>query len=459
MNQLLDDREAETQTQAGLGTQTAPTPAGVLDTQGEAARGQAAELAGGDITQIANIVLTSVLRIGSQGEQVGWLQRGLNALGENLTPDGQFGPLTQGAVHRFQDTAELERDGAVGPLTWGKLVEGVGGGPGTDHNPHQMDPRLERNDKTFKGAMTGAEITIDPDAAGRDTSGLPWMRNGEWDHAHILSLWSQIDTDTSTTTDEVRCAANAALAPRIIQGAESVINYAVELLRKSEEIAQKPTVPDEYRDRLASLRMPLSFAIASLRSSHFFHKVIEPHGPIGPDPLLGFHDPFPAHFADPANYADLNIIADATKRLASVNEAGLSNAQEAAGMQAINADDFAAIGVQINSRAEMDGFLDKLMPGQAYSVLVDTGRGNPDKTHTHEATESDHFITVGREPEAKGGLRYLYDPFPRVGSQIIYIDGEDRETRFWPYFEVDPTEAGGQDVFKRTHIISVSTAR
>lgn len=327
------------------------------------------------------------------------------------------------------------------------------------HNPHQNDPRLGRNDQKVKSSLTGQEIVVDPDAQGRDASKLPWTKNGEWDHGAILALWSQIDSDSQTVTDEVRCAANAALAPRIIQGAESVINFAVELLAKAEQVAQKPNIPDTYRDRLYLMRMPLSFAIASLRSSHFYHKNIEPLGAIGPDPMLGFKDPFPAHFADPANYSDLNTIAEATKRLVSVNEEGLSNAQEAANMHGINADASAGIGEQIESRKEMDEFVDKLMPGQAYMVLVDTGRGTPDKNHVHQKNESDHFITIGREPEAKGGRRYLFDPYPRAGSQIIYIDAEDRESRFWPYFEVDPALAGGQDVFKRTHIVSVATAR
>ncbi len=324
-------------------------------------------------------------------------------------------------------------------------------------NPHQTDPRLARNDQTFKGGMTGREMHVDPEA--RDSSKLPWTQGGGWDHSQILSVWSQIDGNDSTITDEVRCAANAALAPRIVQGAESVIAFAVELLAKAETVAQKPNVPDEYRDRLYMMRMPLSFAIASLRSSHYYHKTIEPAGPIGPDPMLGFLDPMPAYFADPASFSDLSIIAEATKRLVSVKEEGLSNAQEAANMHAINADGTVAIGEQVESRKEMDEFLGKLLPGQAYMVLVDTGRGTPDKNHVHQKEESDHFITLGREPQDKGGRLYLYDPYPRTGSQIIYLDGSNKEALFWPYFEVDPAQAGGQDVFKRTHVVSASTAR
>ncbi|MCA9526335.1 MAG: peptidoglycan-binding protein [Myxococcales bacterium] len=439
----------------------APTTEGAAfeDPQHDAARGQAAEVAATDISGIARLVLSRMLRVGSQGEDVGWLQRGLNFLGDALTPDGIFGPLTQGAVHRFQDKAGLERDGVVGPQTWSHLVADTTGAAPPAHDPKEMDPRLDRNDKEIL-THDGRKILVDQDNTNnRDQQKLPWMKGGEWDHAHILSLWSQVDTDDATITDAVRCAANAALAPRIIQGPESVIAFATEVLAKAEQLAQKPTTPDVYRDRLYSLRMPVVMAMASLRSSHFYHKFVEPVGPIPPDPFLGIGgDPL---FADPASYSDLNIIADATKRLVSANDTGFSSPDEAAAMHFVDTAEAGhrAIGETIESRAEMDAFVDALLPGESYMILVDTSRGDPDPSHPHANEESDHFITVGREPDEKGGLRYLYDPYPRTGSQIIYLDAEDRETRFWPYFEVDPAAAGRTDVFKRTRIISAATAR
>ncbi|MEZ4475297.1 MAG: peptidoglycan-binding domain-containing protein [bacterium] len=450
------DSQRDTVGQAAAPAQDA---AGFEDDQHEAARGQAAEVAATDISGIATLVLSRMLRIGSQGEDVGWLQRGLNFLGDALTPDGIFGPLTQGAVHRFQDRAGVDRDGVVGPTTWSHLVAATTGAAPPTHDPKEMDPRLDRNDKEVI-APDGRKILVDQDNTNnRDQQKLPWLKGGEWDHAHILSQWSQVDTDSATVTDAVRCAANAALAPRIIQGPESVIAYATEMLAKAEALAQNPATPEVYRDRLFSLRMPVVMAIASLRSSHFFHKFVEPVGPIPPDPFLGIGgDPL---FADPAAYSDLNIIADATKRLVSANDTGFSSPDEAAAMQFVGTapGERKVLGDMIESRAEMDAFVDKLLPGEAYMILVDTSRGDPDPTHPHANEESDHFITVGREPDEKGGLRYLYDPYPRTGSQVIYIDVEDRETRFWPYFEVDPSVAGRQDVFKRTRIISAATPR
>ena len=62
------------------------------------------------------------LKLYSQGEWVTVLQAMLNA--ENtagLEVDGEFGVFTYSAVNKFQTAHGLERDGIVGPLTWGEL--------------------------------------------------------------------------------------------------------------------------------------------------------------------------------------------------------------------------------------------------------------------------------------------------------------------------------------------------
>jgi lysozyme family protein len=46
-----------------------------------------------------------------------WVQAALNKLGENLSADGDDGPLTIAAVKRFQAGHGLDVDGAAGPLT------------------------------------------------------------------------------------------------------------------------------------------------------------------------------------------------------------------------------------------------------------------------------------------------------------------------------------------------------
>lgn len=78
-----------------------------------------------------NIELT-VLRKGSEGEEVKTLQRLLLALGYEMKSasgkkygaDGDFGGATEAAVKAFQRAKGLEDDGIVGKNTWNKLLRG-----------------------------------------------------------------------------------------------------------------------------------------------------------------------------------------------------------------------------------------------------------------------------------------------------------------------------------------------
>ena len=74
-----------------------------------------------------------VLRKGSTGSLVKYLQRLLNWQGNALTVDGDIGTNTYNAVRAFQTNHGLEVDGIVGTNTWARLlkshvidVEGVG---------------------------------------------------------------------------------------------------------------------------------------------------------------------------------------------------------------------------------------------------------------------------------------------------------------------------------------------
>ncbi len=76
-----------------------------------------------------------VLKMGANGLLVEALQRTLNARlkpSPRLGVDGDFGPMTQGAVIDFQRFKKLEETGSVGPETWkalGTLVEEDSSGP------------------------------------------------------------------------------------------------------------------------------------------------------------------------------------------------------------------------------------------------------------------------------------------------------------------------------------------
>ena len=62
-----------------------------------------------------------MLQMGSTGDEVRLLQSTLDALGYNLSADGQFGSKTYNAVRTFQNAHGLTVDGIVGPKTWDGL--------------------------------------------------------------------------------------------------------------------------------------------------------------------------------------------------------------------------------------------------------------------------------------------------------------------------------------------------
>ena len=76
--------------------------------------------------QMAEHIIASrrwpTLKLYSKGEWVTVLQAMLNAENKaGLEVDGEFGVFTYSAVNKFQTAHGLERDGIVGPLTWGEL--------------------------------------------------------------------------------------------------------------------------------------------------------------------------------------------------------------------------------------------------------------------------------------------------------------------------------------------------
>ena len=88
----------------------------------------------GWISDALNSARSQVLRLGSKGDAVKWLQVLLNnKANAGLSVDGVFGPATEDAVRRAQTDIrnffnlgnKMPVDGIVGPQTWGWLTLGV----------------------------------------------------------------------------------------------------------------------------------------------------------------------------------------------------------------------------------------------------------------------------------------------------------------------------------------------
>lgn len=62
-----------------------------------------------------------VFRRGDSDRCVIYIQRLLNKRGFGLTDDGDFGPITESAVRKFQTNHHITADGVVGKQTWASL--------------------------------------------------------------------------------------------------------------------------------------------------------------------------------------------------------------------------------------------------------------------------------------------------------------------------------------------------
>ena len=74
--------------------------------------------------KVVEVKLRLLVR-GAKGDQVKALQAILAGYGYVLGRtgvDGDFGPLTEEAVRKFQSRKDLDKDGKVGPKTWAKLL-------------------------------------------------------------------------------------------------------------------------------------------------------------------------------------------------------------------------------------------------------------------------------------------------------------------------------------------------
>ena len=71
------------------------------------------------------VAYTPLLRLGSKGDAVKYLQSLLAGRGSDPGPiDGDFGAGTRRAAIAFQKSAGLAQDGIIGPVTWAALMKG-----------------------------------------------------------------------------------------------------------------------------------------------------------------------------------------------------------------------------------------------------------------------------------------------------------------------------------------------
>jgi hypothetical protein len=253
----------------------------------------------------------------------------------------------------------------------------------------ETDPRL---------TYTKAAVA---EGTGLDAQTLPWTSPGKseagWNAEEILSKLTQVDESGTTFTDEVRCGANSVLAVAINRGPRETIAWARAIMRKAYATAEDRSKADESRRTSRSLGDKVWDSIARMERTT-------------------------------ATYGDLSNIAHHAKVILSNNPSGATTGHEVAAMIGLLG------GMQSSSTPLQDKAMfadyvrNGLKRGQAYIMLVDTSILAP-TTKTRSLEQTNHYVVVGKDA---AGQAFLYDPYPRVGTQLIR--SSDPQS-FWSLFE------------------------
>lgn len=252
---------------------------------------------------------------------------------------------------------------------------------------------------------TDPRLTYTPEAvaegAGLDATALPFTTSGNpdagWDSNEILGKLTQVDESAATFTDEVRCGANSVLAVAINRGPRDTIAWARAIMRKAYATADDRSRSDESRRTSRSLGDKVWESIARMERTT-------------------------------ATYGDLSNIAHHAKVILSNNPTGATTGHEVAAMIGLLG------GMQSSSTPLQDKamFVDYVRNGlkarQAFVMLVDTSLLAP-TTRTRSLSQTNHYVVVGKDAAGKA---FLYDPYPRVGTQLIR-SGDPQS--FWSLFE------------------------
>ena len=127
-----------------------------------------------------------------------------------------------------------------------------------------------------------------------------------------------------------------------------------------------------------------------------------------------------------ATYADLSNIAHHAKVLLSKDPRGKTTGYEVAAMIGLLG------GMQSSSTPMQDedmfrSYFRDLKAREAFVMLVDTSVLAP-TTRTRNLDQTNHYVVVGKDAAGKA---FLYDPYPRVGTQLI----RSGDQSFWTLFK------------------------
>ena len=226
------------------------------------------------------------------------------------------------------------------------------------------------------------------EGTGLDATPLPFTTAGNpdagWDGDEILGKLTQVDESNDTFTDPVRCGANSVLAVAINRGARDTIAWARAIMRTGYASPATHGLGDKVWESIARLEKTT------------------------------------------ATYGDLSNIAHHAKVLLSKDPRGKTTGYEVAAMIGLLG------GMQSSSTPMQDedmfrSYFRDLKAREAFVMLVDTSVLAP-TTRTRNLDQTNHYVVVGKDAAGKA---FLYDPYPRVGTQLI----RSGDQSFWTLFK------------------------
>jgi hypothetical protein len=251
---------------------------------------------------------------------------------------------------------------------------------------------------------------------GLDAQKLPWRSPGDqgagWDAEAILGKLTQVDESAVTFTDEVRCGANAVLAVAITRGPFATEVFARGVMLRALAQSQDATLTAERRSMEADAYQQIWPAIRAVGNGT-------------------------------ATYGDLSRIAHYAKVAMSKSANSATTGHEVVAMAGLLGG-MQESGSPIEDKEQFAMFAKQLKPGQSYILLAGTNVLAPE-TKTRNLSQVNHYVVLGKDANGKV---FLYDPYPRVGTQLL----RSGDPGLWTLFETADGRWKASYIFVRPKI-------
>jgi hypothetical protein len=251
----------------------------------------------------------------------------------------------------------------------------------------ETDPRL---------TYTKAAVA---EGKGLDAQTLPWTSPGKpeagWNSLEILSKLTQVDESATTFTDEVRCGANSVLAVAITKGPLTTEGFARGVMLNALHQSEDKKLTAERRQTTREVYDKIWPAIRGVGNGT-------------------------------ATYGDLSLIAHYAKVAMSDKADSSTTGHEVVAMAA-QVGGMRSSGEPIQDKEHFAMFARGLKNGQSYIILAGTNV-LPEGVKTRNLSQVNHYVVLGRDGNGK---MFLYDPYPRVGTQLL----RSGDPGFWTLFE------------------------